>query len=238
MPLSPRHIRMRAVAGMASVLLVGASFAVTGCSQGSQSAAPASTSSTQAVASSTAESTPAPNLIGLTETAATDKLETLGLKASIKQKVVSDANQVGVVTAQRPPEGTRLAPGDTVTIAVGKKKPESTSGDGSKKASASSISFPSTASAASVANKMDAKDTDYDASGLSKKYRPYYDRGTAAVGTGDYRGLATNVAALYDAYPSAAQSLVNDAKSEKWYGKFKKQLLKRDAGAEDLLDLD
>lgn len=222
----------RFVGVLAALAFAFAALTMAGCSQDQQE----SSSSTAESTSSSTEATDMPNVIGLTEQAATDKLENLGLSVSVEYEEVDDSSQAGVVTAQDPDEGEQLDAGDAVTITVGQQEESSSSASESSSSAASSST--SSSSGVSVSNTMNAADTGYDASNLPKKYRSYYDAGATALQSGDYKTLASNVASLYSEYPNAAQSLVNSAKSESWYAKFKKQLLKQDAGAEDLLDLD
>jgi serine/threonine-protein kinase len=58
-----------------------------------------------------------PNVIGMTENAATDALEDLGLRVTSETR--DDAANAGKVVDQDPAPGTTLKPGDRVTIVVG-----------------------------------------------------------------------------------------------------------------------
>lgn len=229
------------IGSMAACVLAFGASSLAGCAPDSQE----SSASVEESASSTAETITMPSVVGMTEDAARDKLEKLELNVTVKSKAVSSDDQVGIVVAQDPEESTQLATGDAVTITVGSRasssaKARSTSMSSASKptASTTSTASKSPSSAASVSNHMGATDADYDTSTLPKKYRTYYEKGATALADGNYRTLATEVAKLYGEYPNAAQSLVNSAKKQSWYAKFKKQLLKKDSEAENILDLD
>jgi serine/threonine-protein kinase len=68
-----------------------------------------------------------PKLVGLTESAARDKLQELGLKASVTTTdVPNGSEQAGKVILQGTPETTKVPPGSTVTLTVGKALPPTT----------------------------------------------------------------------------------------------------------------
>jgi serine/threonine-protein kinase len=62
---------------------------------------------------------PVPTLLGQSESSAAAALGGAGLRPSVKQAGTSEPSQVGVVLAQDPPAGTRVAKGSTVTITIG-----------------------------------------------------------------------------------------------------------------------
>jgi serine/threonine-protein kinase len=65
-----------------------------------------------------------PNLVGLTESAARDKLQELGMKASVTTgDVPYNSDQAGKVILQGTPAGSKVPPGTTITLTVGKPLP-------------------------------------------------------------------------------------------------------------------
>jgi eukaryotic-like serine/threonine-protein kinase len=66
---------------------------------------------------------PVPDVIGQTETQAAGALGRAGFNPTSISRLTKDQSKVGVVLQQSPPAGRRLAPGGTVTIAVGTLSP-------------------------------------------------------------------------------------------------------------------
>lgn len=66
---------------------------------------------------------PAPNVVGLTETAARKRLEGFGLKMEVIYQVFKSANKVvGQAAKQMPAAGEDIAPGSTITVIFSKDK--------------------------------------------------------------------------------------------------------------------
>lgn len=165
-----------------------------------------------------------PNVTGLSRTDATQTLEDLGLNVEVAKRTVGNLNRVGVVLDQSPAQGATVQSGDTVTLTVGKK--------------ASSHSSSTTGATSGNATHMDDATSTYDVSTLPASARKTYRAASKALSNDDYKAMAESIAALYEDYPNAAQSLINTAKTRSWFPKFKKELLQIDAGANDILDLD
>jgi beta-lactam-binding protein with PASTA domain/predicted Ser/Thr protein kinase len=71
------------------------------------------------------------NYVGQTRERAEREIEDLGLRVTARTQSVDDASRDGIVLEQSPSAGSRVSPGDRVTIFVGKYTPPSTgSGDG------------------------------------------------------------------------------------------------------------
>jgi serine/threonine-protein kinase len=66
-----------------------------------------------------ADLTNAPDVAGLTQSAATAQIQAAGLKVQAKQLTVTDQAQDGMVVRQRPAPGTQLKKGRTVVIYIG-----------------------------------------------------------------------------------------------------------------------
>lgn len=60
-----------------------------------------------------------PDVIGMSEAEATETLTDEGLTVEVLPQPVDDEADIGIVSAQNPPDGERLEEGDTVTITVG-----------------------------------------------------------------------------------------------------------------------
>jgi serine/threonine-protein kinase len=67
-----------------------------------------------------------PTLLGQSESSAAAALGGASLRPSVKQAGTSEPSQVGLVLAQDPPAGTRVAKGSTVTITIGVLKEKTT----------------------------------------------------------------------------------------------------------------
>jgi serine/threonine-protein kinase len=66
------------------------------------------------------------SVIGESRNGARASLRAQGLKVEVQKQDVTSPNEDGVVIEQSPPGGTRVSPGDTVTLVVGKfKQPKS-----------------------------------------------------------------------------------------------------------------
>jgi eukaryotic-like serine/threonine-protein kinase len=67
----------------------------------------------------------APNVIGKERRQAVEEIRAAGLTPQVEEEETEVPSQVGRVVDQFPPPGSRLKPGETVTITVGKQVPES-----------------------------------------------------------------------------------------------------------------
>jgi serine/threonine-protein kinase len=67
-----------------------------------------------------------PNVVGESLAAAKGDLSAVGLGARVVQRITTDPNEDGQVTEQSPTAGTRLAPGEVVTVFVGRFKEATT----------------------------------------------------------------------------------------------------------------
>ncbi|MCU4186120.1 Stk1 family PASTA domain-containing Ser/Thr kinase [Acidiferrimicrobium sp. IK] len=67
-----------------------------------------------------------PNVVGLSQSAAQQKLAAAGLTATPTNAPTADPSQVGVVTSQNPAGGTQVAPGSAVAIVIGTAEPSTT----------------------------------------------------------------------------------------------------------------
>jgi eukaryotic-like serine/threonine-protein kinase len=61
-----------------------------------------------------------PNVVGLSQDAAKADLKAAGLKVRVVKRSTTDPNEDGRVLDQAPSAGTRLPPGEFVTVFVGK----------------------------------------------------------------------------------------------------------------------
>jgi eukaryotic-like serine/threonine-protein kinase len=72
------------------------------------------------------EKATAPNVVGKLRAAAVEAVRAAGLKPVVQEQQTEVASQVGRVTDQFPPSGSKLKPGSTVTLIVGKAAAGST----------------------------------------------------------------------------------------------------------------
>lgn len=229
MPLSDRCPRALIQTLAIFALCLGFACGLTGCSCQSESVVSGSNAATASDSTASSSSTSAsnatmPHLTGLSQADAESLLKEIGLTVTVEQQVADDRNQVGTVINQSPDAGTTVHTGDAATLTIGKK--------------ADSTSPSEATSTTDASSHMDDTGTTYDTSTLPPNALKTYRAASKALANDQSKAMAKQIAALYPDYPNAAQSLINTAKSRDWFPQFKKQLLKINPGANDILDLD